>query len=273
MYSRIMLDFNEAKSTMFIDSTTTTKRLWLAASNITNGTARLANTTDWRNAGGLEIATSPTTGATSFTTRVKDGTTANQAHVEIAVAGDLTFDSANDIFLDADGGDILFQDSGTNALYFSNSSGDWTIKNVTSNKDIIFNVNDGGANTEVMRLDGDVSAVKVANIVYFAAETANTIGNGATGTIDWNVSQKQKVTITGTGITCNFTNPAGACNLLLKVVQGDGSDVIATWDGDIKWAGSAAPTLSTGNGEIDILSFYFDGSNYFGVASLDFATP
>ena len=115
--------------------------------------------------------------------------------------------------------------------------------------------------------------IHVENTVYFSAETANTIGNGATGAIDWNTSQKQKVTITGTGITCNFTNPPGACNLLLKVVQGDGSDVISAWDGDIKWAGGSAPTLSTGNGEIDILSFYFDGTNYFGVASLAFATP
>ena len=108
-------------------------------------------------------------------------------------------------------------------------------------------------------------------VVYFDAETANTIGNGATGAIDWTHNQKQKVTITGTGITCNFTNPPGPCNLTLKVVQGDGSDVIGTWDSDIKWAGGGTPpTLSTGNGEIDILSFYFDGTNYFGVASLDF---
>ena len=124
---------------------------------------------------------------------------------------------------------------------------------------------------QALEVNGDIH---VENTVYFTAETANTIGNAATGTIDWNTSQKQKVTITGTHITCNFTNPAGPCNLLLKVVQGDGSDLIATWDGDIKWpANGIAPTLSTGNGDIDIISFYFDGTNYFGVASLDFATP
>jgi len=108
-------------------------------------------------------------------------------------------------------------------------------------------------------------------VVYFDAETANTIGDGATGAIDWTHNQKQKVTITGTGITCNFTNPPGPCNLLLKVVQGDGSDVIGTWDSDIKWAGGTAPTLSNANGAIDILSFYFDGTNYFGVGSLNFS--
>ena len=69
----------------------------------------------------------------------------------------------------------------------------------------------------------------------------------------------------------NFNNPAGPCNVLLKVVQGDGNDIIQNWDSDIKWVGGSPPTLSTGNGDIDILSFYWDGTNYFGVASLDFS--
>ena len=121
---------------------------------------------------------------------------------------------------------------------------------------------------EALEVDGDIH---VHNNVYFDTETAVAVGDGATGVIDWRNGNKQKLTITGTGITINFTNPGGACNLLLKVSQGDGSDVVGTWDGDVKWAGGSAPTLSTGNGEIDILSFYFDGTNYHGVASLDFS--
>ena len=157
----------------------------------------------------------------------------------------------------------------TGQIDFTNAnSGDGIIQQKVDAKDLAIQQFDGN---EVIRFT-DGGDVKVTNVVYFAAETANTIGDGATGTIDWNVSQKQKVTITGTSITCNFTNPPGACNLLLKVVQGDGSDVIATWDGDIKWpSNDTVPTLSTGNGDIDIISFYFDGTNYFGVASLDFA--
>ena len=183
---------------------------------------------------------------------------------------DIILDAAGDITLDADGDQVSMKFGGVDGqIDFTNAnSGDGIIQQKVDAKDLVIQQFDGN---EVARFT-DGGDVKVTNVVYFAAETANTIGDGATGTIDWNTSQKQKVTITGTGITCNFTNPPGACNLLLKVVQGDGSDVISTWDSDIKWpSNDTVPTLSTGNGDIDIISFYFDGTNYFGVASLDFA--
>ena len=234
----------------------------------------------------------------------------NDGHLELAntgTDGDITLDSASDIYLEAHnqhvylGGYIDFDlngsggagasmklmsilDTGDYFMIDTTTHGATTITTVDDDNaeaahltfdiqgDTIFkgDIADG-TSTEVMRVDSANSGVKVANIVYFAAETATTVGHLGTETINWNTSQKQKLTITGTGIAVQFTNPAGACNLLLKVVQGDGSDVIGTWDSDIKWAGGSAPTLSTGNGEIDILSFYFDGTNYFGVASLDFS--
>ena len=150
-------------------------------------------------------------------------------------AANLTLDIDGDIELNADGGNITFKD----------------------------------ASTSLAEISG--SGILSKTVIYFDAETANTIGNGATGVIDWTVNQKQKVTITGTGITCNFTNPPGPCNLMLKVIQGDGSDVIGTWDTDIKWPSNTPPVLSTGNGAVDIISFYFDGTNYYGVGSLNFS--
>ena len=157
------------------------------------------------------------------------------ANTFTAASGNLTLDVAGDIELNADGGNITFKDAGVDLAEIS------------------------------------TSGILSKTVIYFDAETATAISNGATGAINWTVNQKQKVTITGTNITCNFTNPPGPCNLTLKVVQGDGSDVIANWDGDIKWPSGNAPTLSTGNGAIDILSFYWDGTNYYGVASLNFS--
>ena len=115
----------------------------------------------------------------------------------------------------------------------------------------------------------DLNSIKTKKTITFEKELVNSVTTG-TVVIDWNESQKQKLTITGTGCTVSFTNPPGACNLILKVIQGDGSDTVGTWDSDIKWAGSSAPTLSTGSADIDLISFYFDGTNYLGAASLDF---
>jgi hypothetical protein len=45
--------------------------------------------------------------------------------------------------------------------------------------------------------------------------------------------------------------------------------------GTLYWVGGGTdetgePTLSTGVNDVDIISFYFDGTNYYGVASLGF---
>ena len=191
------------------------------------------------------------------------------SNLTAASGGNVVLDATGDVVLEADGDQVSMKFGGaTGQIDFSNeNSGDGIIRQMVDAKDLVIQQFDGD---EVARFT-DGGDLKITNTVYFAAETANTIADGATGAIDWNVSQKQNLTITGTGITVNFTDPAGACNLLLRVTQGDGSDVIGTWDGDIKWAGGSAPTLSTGNGEIDILSFYYDGSKYYGVASLDFS--
>ncbi len=58
-------------------------------------------------------------------------------------------------------GDLIVG-AGANEFSISESSDDVTISTLVSDKDMIFKVNDGGSATEVFRLDGDVSALKVA---------------------------------------------------------------------------------------------------------------
>ncbi len=92
---------------------------------------------------------------------------------EIDSGSTITLDATTDITLDADGGDIFFKDGGTTIATFTNSSTDFIVESATSDKDIIFKVNDGGSSTEVARFDGDVSAFKVASgkkIMLGAAE-------------------------------------------------------------------------------------------------------
>lgn len=110
-----------------------------------------------------------------------------------------------------------------------------------------------------------------AHSIGFTLGTAT--GDSAT-LIDWTVGNKFKFTFGAQNETITFTDPSNPCNVLMVIVQdGTGSRTI-TWSGmTIKWAGGVAPTLTTAaNGE-DIVSMFWDGTSYYGVASLAFATP
>jgi len=120
---------------------------------------------------------------------------------------------------------------------------------------------------------GDVvvsGSVGAEGIIAFNEEYDN--GNSSSSaTIDWSSYQKQKITLTAATVTLTFTAPVGVGNFLLKVVQdGTGSRTV-TWPAAVLWPGGSAPTLSTAASSVDIVSFYYDGSNYYGVASLAFA--
>lgn len=103
---------------------------------------------------------------------------------------------------------------------------------------------------------------------YFDEEIDN--GNsGAADTIDWTKGNKQKSTLTN-NCTFTFVAPAGPCNLILKLVQDATGNRTVTWPASVIWPAKTAPTLSTGANAIDVIGIYYDGTNYFGIASLDF---
>lgn len=106
-----------------------------------------------------------------------------------------------------------------------------------------------------------------ANTAYFA-ETDN--GNSSTAdTIDWTLSNKQKSTLTG-NCTFTFTAPGGPCSLVLKLVQDATGSRTVTWPAAVHWSGGTAPTLTTTANKVDIITFYYDGTTYFGNSSLNY---
>jgi hypothetical protein len=75
-------------------------------------------------------------------------------------SGDMTFDSAADIILDADGADILFKDAGTLIAKISNSSSDFIINTQVDDKDFIIKGQD--STSEITALTIDMSAAGAA---------------------------------------------------------------------------------------------------------------
>src|SRR5271157_3948694 len=104
-------------------------------------------------------------------------------------------------------------------------------------------------------------AITVGN--YHLEPSENDDGNsGTTKTVDWSVASAQKVTLTG-NVTYTFSNPVTGGVYVLKQIQGSGP-FTATWPASVKWPGGTAPTLTLTSGNLDILTFYYDGTDFFG---------
>lgn len=94
--------------------------------------------------------------------------------------------------------------------------------------------------------------------------------SGAADTINWNEGNNHKSTLSA-NCTFAYTAPAGPCHLQHKLVQDATGSRTVTWPATVKWAGGSAPTLSTAANAVDIIGLWWDGTNYWGVASLGFA--
>ena len=88
------------------------------------------------------------TGALSITGDGSNATTLTESG-----SGDFTIDSADDIRLDAGGGDIVLKAGGNEFGRLSNDSTSLVIQNITSDRDIIFKGNDGGTTITPVTID------------------------------------------------------------------------------------------------------------------------
>jgi len=112
-----------------------------------------------------------------------------------------------------------------------------------------------------VEVDAD-DCFKATETIYFDAEFDN--GNsGASDTISWKVGNKQKSTLTA-NCTYTFTAPSGPCNLILHIVQDTTAGWDITWPAAVKWLGAEPTWTDGGNSKTILVSFYYDGTNYWG---------
>jgi hypothetical protein len=90
-------------------------------------------------------------------------------------------------------------------------------------------------------------------------------------TISWNTNLGAfaSVTLAGNRTMAAPTNLQSGKQYVLKITQdGTGSRTI-TWNSVFKWATATAPTLSTAAAKVDLIRFECDGTNLYGVATID----
>lgn len=99
-------------------------------------------------------------------------------------------------------------------------------------------------------------------------ETVFTLTYASTITPDVANGTIQKVTLTGNVTFSAFSNPVAGQSMTLIVTQdGTGSRTLTS---TMKWSGGTK-TLSTAAGSIDIISVFYDGTNYFASLGKAFA--
>lgn len=85
--------------------------------------------------------------------------------------------------------------------------------------------------------------------------------------VSWSATNFAVVTLTANMTSLTFSNPNSDTVYELHLVQdATGSRTLAGSAANIKWAGGAAPTLTTTPGKRDIFRFRYDGTNYYEIS-------
>tara|TARA_Y100001937_G_scaffold114775_1_gene164874 strand:- start:326 stop:1606 length:1281 start_codon:yes stop_codon:yes gene_type:complete len=146
----------------------------------------------------------------------------------ITRTGDLTLDVSGDIILDADGENIKFLDGGTERGQIDMGSANFTLRASTSDKDMIFRVNDGGSEIVAMTID----ASEAANI---KVESGNVLMETAGKYVQVAGSSSTYWAIGSTG----GSNPPGTASTSLAFHHWDGS----AWNNEVEFDSSGNITL------------------------------
>ena len=89
--------------------------------------------------------------------------------------------------------------------------------------------------------------------------------------MDWANGNTQFLTLgNGANVITMATPQAGARYLIELKQPASGAAGTVTWPSGVKWSGGTAPTLTATNGQTDIITLYYNGTNYAGGFVLNF---
>ena len=125
---------------------------------------------------------------------VVDNITIDGTEIDLS-SGTLTLDVASNIELDADGGQVIFMDGGTNIGRLENSSSDFIIKSMVDDKDIIFKGEDGGSGITALTLDMSNAGRAFFNV---GASFSGDVAMGDNNTTKYGVGEDLLVSSDGT---------------------------------------------------------------------------
>lgn len=121
------------------------------------------------------------------------------------------------------------------------------------------------------RLGAGAGADGTAALYSFGPFKRRILANGSSGaaiTLNFNQADWHTLTLTA-NCTITLSAPVAGTEYILYLLQDGVGSRTVTWP-TIKWQGGAAPTLTTTAGKTDLILLRYDGTSYYGLASLNY---
>jgi hypothetical protein len=121
-------------------------------------------------------------------------------------------------------------------------------------------------------LPNSITGALLAKNLYMTQNPVTLLPLGTTQTVDFTTGNIQELSLaSATGnVTVTLTNGLMGALYTMYVTQG-ASPLSLVFAGPVVWPQGQVPILSTGAGNIDKLTFYFDGTKYIGDWELNYS--
>ena len=112
-----------------------------------------------------------------------------------------------------------------------------------------------------------MDAGKISSVGQYASAK-----HTCTTTLDWNNANVQYIQLANGAQTFTFANPldGGRYCIILKQPSSGAAGTVS-WPATVLWPAATQPTLTVTNGQVDIVTFVYDGTNskYYAGSSLN----
>lgn len=156
--------------------------------------------------------------------------------------------------------------------YASLSGTPTTVSSFTNDAGYITDNGNGDLTITNSTISSSGDTIDLDDIVRFNVgykEDINSLSSSASISVDASVAPVHTVTL-ATNATFTISNMVAGQSIMIIVTQ-DGTGSRTGTFSSVKFPGGA-PTLSTGAGDIDVVSVFYDGTNYLGNIAQDYTT-